>query len=128
MLKNAWLAAALVWTVAVAVLCLASFNTLPSIGGRQADKFVHFVFHFVFCALWFSYARIAFPGAGVLRTAVLVFLFALVFGIGIEFAQEYFTHTRQADLLDVAANATGALSGVWFGSQLTRGMQGRQKT
>ena len=126
--KNAWLAAALVWTVAVVVLCLVSFNELPSIGGRQADKFAHFVFHFVFCALWIGYAHIAFPRAKVLPMAVIVFVSASVFGIALEFAQEYFTQTRSADILDVAANATGALSGVWFGSQLIRGIQGRQKT
>lgn len=128
MLKHAWFVAALVWTIAVAVMCLGSFNKLPSIGGQQADKYVHFVFHFMFCALWLGYVRKAYPAAPLRSTSATVFLLALVFGVALEIAQEYFTQTRGADLMDVVANAVGALCGVIVGSQLFRGRQGRQKT
>lgn len=126
--KNALFVAALVWTVVVTILCLVSFKKLPSIGGAQADKFVHFGFHFVFCVLWLLYARKAYPKANAKQRVWVVFVVAVAFGTALELFQEFFTQTRSADIIDILANTAGALGGVMLGNQIDKVLNGRQKT
>lgn len=103
-----FLCSAVLWTLLIAVLCLVSFNQLPSLGVSGADKYVHGTFHFGFMVLWFlSFAKNDFD-----KTIFRVFLASFLYGILIEIAQELFTTTRHADLYDVAANLTGAFMGV----------------
>jgi len=107
-----WLAE--LWTLLIAVLCLESSKKLPSLGIKSADKYVHFTFHFVFTILWFTYF---FKKESEIKTSlnkllVKVFLASLLYGISIEIAQSLFTETRKADVLDVMANATGAIFAV----------------
>jgi VanZ family protein len=102
-----WLAA--LWTTVIAVLCLASFNKLPSVKVEGADKYVHAIFHFFFTVFWSLY----FTRRNAVKNIPLKVLAASVFyGILIEICQELFTTTRQADIKDVAANFTGALLAV----------------
>ncbi|MDI1316186.1 VanZ family protein [Flavobacterium sp.] len=107
-LKNILLVLAIGWTVAVTFLCLISFNTLPSIGVSGADKYVHATFHFVFTMLWGTYFWKQQNELQLPKIAAVVFI-SISFGILIEILQETLTTTRQADLLDVAANIIGAL-------------------
>lgn len=108
-LKNIYLSAALIWTFSILILCLASFNDLPDVAVKNADKYVHFTFHFVFVILWafyFNYKNLE----NVFKTTVVIFIVSFLFGILIELAQQAFTTTRKADILDVFANTTGAFS------------------
>jgi VanZ family protein len=107
-LKNILLGLAIGWTVSVIILCLISFSTLPSIGVSDADKYVHATFHFVFTMLWGMYFWKQQNKLRIPRIITVVFV-SLSFGILIEFLQETWTTTRQGDILDVAANLTGAL-------------------
>lgn len=107
-LKNILLGLAIGWTVSVIILCLISFSTLPSIGVSDADKYVHATFHFVFTMLWGMYFWKQQNKLRIPRIITVVFI-SLSFGILIEFLQETWTTTRQGDILDVAANLTGAL-------------------
>lgn len=107
-LKNILLGIAISWTASVAILCLISFNTLPSIGVSDADKYVHATFHFVFTMLWGMYFWKKQHDISIPRIVTIVII-SLSFGILIEFLQETLTTTRHADILDVAANLTGAL-------------------
>ena len=54
-LKKGWLSLAIAWTAIIAFLCLVSFNDLPTIKVKSADKYVHVTFHFVFVLLWGFY-------------------------------------------------------------------------
>ena len=47
-----------------------------------------------------------------LKYAFIIFVIATFFGISIEVAQENFTLTRSAEILDVFSNCLGALSGI----------------
>lgn len=96
------------WTVLIAVLCLVSFNNLPSIRVSSADKYVHVTFHFVFTLLWGFYFRYR-QNEIRIYTVIRIVAISLLYGIIIEFLQETLTKTRHADLLDVAANFSGAL-------------------
>ncbi len=81
---------------------------MPKVGLQNADKYVHFTFHFVFVVLWFLYFNTKTENRINLNTILKVFLMSFVFGFLIEIAQFLFTKTRGYDLLDVLANTTGA--------------------
>jgi VanZ family protein len=100
-----WLAN--LWTLFVAVLCLMNGSNLPHIRVNGVDKYVHFIFHFVFAFFWFMYL---YKNNLKPRIAVQwVFAGSLIFGILIELAQAFFTVSRNADVYDVLANTMGAL-------------------
>ena len=108
-LKKALFGLAIGWTVLIAVLCLVRFNDLPSFGVSGADKYVHFTLHFVFTILWGLYSfkkqnEIALNKIGI------IFFLSFCYGILIEILQETLTATRHADIFDVMANSTGALT------------------
>lgn len=107
--KNIYLSAALLWTCSILILCLASFNNLPVVAIKNADKYVHFTFHFVFVTLWFLYYNCK-NVKNSFKSIVIIFIVSVFFGILIEIAQQDFTTTRKGDILDVFANTTGAFS------------------
>jgi VanZ family protein len=65
------------------------------------------VFHFGITSLWYLYFKYKLVSAK--KALIQSFLFSFVYGILIEIAQGLFTTSRSADILDVAANTTGAL-------------------
>lgn len=106
-LKKTVLGFAIVWTVLIVVLCLVSFNNLPSFGVSNIDKYVHFTFHFIFTLLWGFYLSLKQNKIEINKIGIIIAI-SLFFGILIEFLQETFTKTRQADNIDVLANFAGA--------------------
>lgn len=105
--------AALCWTAVIAVLCLISFNKLPSgIEIKDADKYVHATLHLMFTVLWFLHFRKRFDQIANTRLLFATLALSIMYGIVIEIAQEMFTTTRQADMKDVLANLCGAVLGV----------------
>ncbi|CAN1528861.1 COG5652 Predicted integral membrane protein [Flavobacteriaceae bacterium] len=110
-LKNIYLSAAIIWTCFIIFLCLASISNLPSVKVSNADKYVHFTFHFLFVILWFLYLNYK-KSKNRFRLSIKLCLVSLLFGISIEFAQQTFTTTRKADIYDVFANTNGALIAV----------------
>lgn len=109
-----WLAE--LWTVLIAVLCLESSKKLPSIGIKSADKYVHFMFYFVFTILWFLYLikKNNYVKNTINPALIKVFIAALLYGISIEIAQSLFTVSRKGDVLDVLANTIGAITAVFL--------------
>lgn len=83
---------------------------MPRVSLQSADKYVHFIFHFVFTLLWYLYFRNTIDTG--LKTILGVFSLSFLFGIVIEIAQQLFTVNRVADVYDVAANFSGAASAV----------------
>ena len=106
--KKATFFLAVFWTLLIATLCLISFKKLPTVKIGGADKYVHFTFHFIFTILWITY----FKSSNYTRSVLKALLASVLYGILIEFAQELFTTTRKADILDVLANTSGALTAV----------------
>ncbi|THF48856.1 VanZ family protein [Flavobacterium supellecticarium] len=100
---------ALVWSLMIGIACLITINT--NVGGKIPfkDKFVHFVFYFLFTILWFRTLDSRFPNEPLVKKLRIVFLFGFCYGVGIEICQGLFTATRSADIFDVLANITGGL-------------------
>jgi VanZ family protein len=107
--KSIYLSAALIWTCSILFLCFASFSNLPEVGIENADKYVHFTFHFVFVNLWFLYFNNK-NQKNSFKLGIFIFISSVLFGILIELAQQSFTTTRKGDFLDILANASGAFS------------------
>jgi len=121
--------AAFVWTVGIAVACLVSTSSIPSVSVPGTDKTVHAVFYFVFTVLWFRYFKKRFVNWRFGLKATLVLLFTLFYGTLIEVLQEIFTATRKADVLDVLANVTGSAAGVlvlWLIKRFTQNSKAGQ--
>ncbi len=105
------LAAAIVWTTAIAYLSLLSFKNLGSeMDMPNADKLVHIVFHFGFTILWFWHFKTRFSSVG--KTLAAIFIASFIYGIGIELAQEFLTADREADVADIIANISGSFLAV----------------
>lgn len=107
-LKYFYLLIAAGWTLLIAFVCLNTFSDLPSIGISGADKYVHGSLHFVFTILWFLYCKKI--SVDRQKTMLKVIGISLVYGVMIEVAQELFTVSRKADILDVVANTLGAVA------------------
>ncbi|WP_414000076.1 VanZ family protein [Flavobacterium sp. W1B] len=105
-----WLAFS--WTAIVLVLCLISFNNVPSVNVQNFDKYVHVFFHFVFTFLWILFLKEQTKNGNSKKPYLVSFLFSVFFGMLIEIAQGAFTINRQADVFDVLANTTGAFLAV----------------
>lgn len=107
--KNIYLSAALIWTSSILFLCLASSSNLPDVGVENADKYVHFTFHFVFVNLWFLYFNYI-NQKNSFMLVLFIFFASFLLGTLIELAQQAFTTSRKGDVFDILANATGAFS------------------
>lgn len=86
---------------------MISFNNLPNLGIINTDKYVHFIFHFIFVNLWFLYFNYK-NSENRIKFGKILFIVSFLFGILIELAQQTFTINRKADIFDVIANTTGA--------------------
>lgn len=97
------LLAAIVWTLGITFLSLASLNKLPSIPSiKFKDKIIHFMFYFVFVFLWSKATKVK------ANKIIVVVVVAIAYGIVIEVLQSLLTTTREADVYDALANSCGA--------------------
>jgi VanZ family protein len=97
------------WTTLIGVLCLIKSGEFPSIRVAGIDKYVHFAFHLVLTFLWGFYTIEKQKGTK-LQNIFTVVGCSVLYGILIEFLQETITTTRHADIRDVFANVSGALT------------------
>ena len=105
--KNIFLCLAILWTLFIAYLCLANFESLPKVGISGADKYVHVTLYFVFTTLWSWHLKTRNPI--VFSPLIKVVIVSIIYGSLIEMAQGVFTTTRKADILDVLANTLGSI-------------------
>lgn len=100
---------AIVWTLIIFVGCSTPGRDLPSVHlFDQFDKVVHFVFFFFFFILWkFNLLRYQ---AG----SVIIIIFAIIYGFGLEWYQLNFVAGRSFDVWDGVADAVGGVAGFIF--------------
>lgn len=96
------------WSGIITFFCLAKFNNVPLGNVTNLDKVVHAFFYFVLTTLSFLFLKNSNSSVSTSRYLIFSFLFSVVFGIGIEIIQGYFTENRHADVFDVIANTSGA--------------------
>ena len=108
MLKKLIFIATLLYTSALALVCLIRLNNLPDVGVSFGDKIFHFLAYALLMLLWFStflYNVKLKPN----KAIISAFLFSVIFGIIIEVLQGTVTDFRSLDVYDVVANTLGAL-------------------
>lgn len=110
--KQLYLVAAFIWAGVIAFFCLVQLDTVPLGNVSNLDKVVHLFFHFVLTVLCFLFLDKHTNSANFWKSGLFSVLFSVVFGIGIEIAQELYTVTRHADVFDVLANVSGAILGI----------------
>lgn len=107
-LVRVWWGLGILLVIVALVVCLVPFA--PSGGPRISDKVSHLVGH----------GGLAIYFAGLVPRARWwkIFVFLLLFGIGVEFAQASMGLGREGDIRDVLANSLGAALGLllaWLG-------------
>lgn len=107
-LKKIVFGLAIGWTAFIAFLCLVTFNDLPSISVKSADKLVHGMFYFVLVMLWGFYSKLK-QNELILAKIARIMVIAILYGITMEVLQGTLTTTRHADMMDVVANTSGAI-------------------
>ncbi len=75
------------------------------------DKFIHVIIHIVLSFLWLLYYYNYNKRSITLKNLLNILLLCFIYGIIIEFIQQMFITSRQADIFDVLANTTGSLIG-----------------
>jgi len=111
--KQLLFAIALLWTGVIAYFCLEKASDLPGITIPNLDKCVHSFFHFGFTLLWFLFFRKQLPSSTFGKLLLYSFFLSFVFGISIEFLQEFYTKTRKGDVFDVIANTIGSVLAIF---------------
>jgi len=112
--KEFFLFSAIIWTGVILFLSLENSKNIPQIEIPNIDKVIHFGFHFVFTILWFLYLKKRFNSSKNLHLLIFTLIVSFVFGIAIELLQQYFTATRNADVFDILANTSGALTAAFL--------------
>jgi len=94
-----------IWLTAVSLTPLEGIQ-LPSFS--YADKVVHFFLYFFLTVFWL----LAYPKLWHKRFRFIVAV--ILWGIFIEFTQEYFIPTRSGDIFDALANTLGGITGMFL--------------
>ncbi len=101
---------AIFWTIVITTLSLITIGNIgESIAISNKDKYVHFLFYFVFTILWILYFKYK-----QFDNLKIVLLIAIFYGILMEIFQGIFTTTRHPDVYDVIANSLGAFTGYFL--------------
>lgn len=93
---------ALLWTFLIVVACTWPAEDLPEAPTLGFDKLVHVALYAGWIGLWLM----LYP-----RRLLLLLAMGIIFGIGMEFYQEWLPFGRSFDWWDALANTLGALIG-----------------
>jgi len=102
-LQRVWWIVGVLLVAAAVLVCLVPGQELPS-ALEWNDKLDHLAGHFALA--------VYFAGLVPRKRWWKIFVFLLLLGVSIEFAQYYMHEGRDGDPRDVLANATGALVGL----------------
>jgi len=91
------------WLTAISLTPMEGIH-LPSFS--YADKIVHFFLYFFLTVFWL----LAYPQLW--HKKLRFILIVILWGIAIEFLQEYFIPTRSGDIFDALANTLGGIVGM----------------
>lgn len=109
--KKPYLFLAVGWTLVITILSLITLGSVgESIDVPYKDKIVHYTFYFFFVVFWILFFKTE-PISK--KTNLIVMFSGIGYGILMEICQG-FTDYRTPDMLDVAANSIGSISGLIF--------------
>lgn len=105
---------AILYSCVISILFFVPSPKLPKIEISGTDKIIHSLIHFILINLWLFYLYFKNGFKVKARWILILIVSMLLYGIIIEILQDLFTVSRKADILDVAANFTGSLLGIYF--------------
>lgn len=108
MLKKFALPIAVLYSLALATVCLIKINNLPNVGIYFADKIFHFLVYAVLTMLWVNTFFYTFK-CNKKQSILYASVFSIMFGIIIEALQGRVTVSRHTDVYDAIANTLGVL-------------------
>ncbi|MGE5944759.1 MAG: VanZ family protein [Flavobacteriales bacterium] len=108
MLKKQVFLITILYSLALASVCLISFKKLPDIGVSFGDKLFHSLTYVILVFLWYNSLVFHFK-IGKIKALTDASIISIIFGIIIEVLQGVFTATRHADVFDVLANSIGVV-------------------
>ncbi len=94
-----------VYSLFIVIISVIPVNAPEDLTPANADKVVHFLIYVIFVILY------AFAFRGRRRIYMESFIYALCLGVSIEIIQ-YFIPYRSFEMLDIAADCAGALTGI----------------
>lgn len=113
--KKLFLTLAIIYSCAITVLFLMPSSDLPRVKlPSGSDKIVHLLIHFLLVLVWQFYLFFRNSSRLAWKQAIIILAGSLFYGILIELLQGYFTDSRTPDILDVLANFSGALIGIFL--------------
>jgi VanZ family protein len=104
-LKHKYFILAVAYTVWLTVLSLTPLNNVPLPEIQFGDKVVHFFLYFFLIIVWLLACQKLWQYKYYFITVIILW------GIIIEFLQEYFIAFRTGDIYDALANGVGAIIG-----------------
>lgn len=115
------------WTAIV--FFLLSMDTTGMGGGgflniQGVDKLIHFILFLLFALLWGRYLHTTTISSNWLF--ILVFITGSLYGLAMEYYQDYFTN-RNFSYWDAVADAVGAGAGAWYIKKSPYGNRGRNQ-
>jgi len=107
---------AILWSLLILGLSAMPGSSLPDFSLwslAQPDKIGHLGIYCIFVSimLWGAYRNFR-PDKIPLPVVIFIILFAIFYGISMEFMQSYFFSSRNFDVLDILANIIGCLIGM----------------
>jgi len=102
---------AILLTIFVAYLSLRSGGVGIKIPIKNIDKFFHFSAYFVLTLSWMYALK---EKHATLKIVILLILY----GVLLEFAQEWFTQTRTKDMFDALANTVGIIFATYISRKI----------
>ncbi len=107
---------ALIWLVISTILLTLPGSSFPKedwLSKIWFDKWVHIGMFAMMTFLW-SWAFHKSDKTQPVKSFVVVAIFSLIYGIGMEYVQKYFIVNRAFDIGDIVADAVGSLIGFLF--------------
>ena len=95
----------IVYSLFVVFISLWNFDSYDVKSPLISDKFIHFLMYFLFVLFWSNSLKNRFK-----KSILIVFFFALLFGLILEFVQIYLSY-RSFEFYDLISNFTGCLIG-----------------
>ncbi len=106
---------ALLWTLFIIIGSSLSGNTLQNVSLIPIpyfDKFIHFVWYMMLYIFWYGYFLEKTPSSAVQLSRRLFLIIAIVsFGLIIEILQENIFINRSFEIIDIAVNFIGTITG-----------------
>lgn len=108
MLKTYSFAITILYSIALATVCLVQLNGLGKVGIPFGDKIFHFLSYTVLMVLWYVTLFYQFHKSEK-KALLYATIISIIFGIIIEVLQGMVTTYRSSDIKDVFANIFGVL-------------------